>query len=127
MPNVELRLLDGEFAVCKLDSGSQIPVVPADSTFFSVTVTDREVSLVCPAESRPPDVQTETGWRALYAAGPMPFGLTGVIASLTGALAEGGQPVFVVSTFDGDVLMVRGDSLPDAIRLLEGAGHTVTR
>lgn len=125
---VRLRLLPGEFAVCRLAPGSPLPALPSvPAGFVSLSVTDQEITLVCPAASSPPQARNDAGWSALYAAGPMPFELTGVIASLTGALAAAGLPVFVTSTFDGDVLMVRSASVEAAIAALEQAGHTVDR
>ncbi|HVX46225.1 MAG TPA: ACT domain-containing protein [Mycobacteriales bacterium] len=124
---IRLRLLAGEFAVCRLEPGSSLPAVPERADFVSLTVTDQEISLVTPADRCPPEARADRGWRALYAAGPMPFELTGVIASLTGILAAAGLPVFVTSTFDGDVLLVRADSLDCAVSALEAAGHQVDR
>jgi hypothetical protein len=45
----------------------------------------------------------EPGWRALYVNGPIPSGLTGMVAGITSAVL----PVFVISTFDSDLLFVR--------------------
>jgi uncharacterized protein len=60
-------------------------------------------------------------------AGPLDFELTGVVAGLTAPLAEAGLPVFVVSTFDTDYLLVRTDRLNAAVDALRKAGHGVER
>ncbi|HWS50804.1 MAG TPA: ACT domain-containing protein [Microbacterium sp.] len=57
--------------------------------------------------------------------GPIPFGLTGVVSSLVTPLAAAGCPVFVVSTFDGDVLMVPSADADRSRKILTVAGHTV--
>lgn len=46
-------------------------------------------------------------------------------ASLVGPLAEAGVSVFVVSTFDTDYLLVKGEALPKATEALGRAGHAV--
>ena len=39
--------------------------------------------------------------------GPLDFALTGILARLTAPLAAAGVPVFALSTFDTDYLLVR--------------------
>ena len=67
----------------------------------------------------------ETGWQALRLAGPLDFSLIGLLASLTGTLAEEGISVFVVSTFDTDYILVRSGQVTQAVRALRQAGHWV--
>lgn len=50
----------------------------------------------------------------------------GVIASLTGALAEAGISVFVVSSFNTDFVLVREQDLAKALGVLEEDGHYIT-
>lgn len=80
---------------------------------------------MCRESSVPADVRRETGWRALVVDGPIDFALTGVLASLTAPLARSGVPVFAVSTFDTDWLLVRAADLARAMTALRDAGHRV--
>ena len=57
--------------------------------------------------------------------GPLAFELVGVIASITVPLAEAAIGVFVVSTFDTDLVLVKDVDLDGAIGVLGGAGHRV--
>jgi len=41
-------------------------------------------------------------------------------------LSEGGLGVFVVSTFDGDHLLLKTGDMPEAVALLGQAGHVLT-
>jgi uncharacterized protein len=70
-------------------------------------------------------VRAERGFRALAVAGPLDFALTGVLAALAVPLAEAGVPIFAVSTYDTDHLLVRAERLGEAIAALEAAGHQV--
>ena len=65
----------------------------------------------------------EGGWRCLAVRGPLAFSATGILASLAGPLAEAGVPIFAVSTFDTDYVMVPAGRLEDALAALAGAGH----
>jgi hypothetical protein len=52
--------------------------------------------------------------------------MTGVLAALSEPLAEASVPIFVISTFDTDYLLVKAEELESAFAALRGAGHTVT-
>jgi hypothetical protein len=108
---------------CPGDASRALDEVLATGAFVSVTRTPQELSIVCPAGSSPEAAEIDGPWIALYAAGPIPFGMTGVVTSLVSPLSKAGCPVFVVSTYDGDVLMVPGDAADRARDALEDAGH----
>ena len=126
--SVRLTLLPGEYAVCRLAPGADAGPLPAVATagLYSLTRTRSETSVVCPVELAPAAAtEVERGWRTLEVAGPMAFTLTGVLAGITTPLAEEGIPVFAVSTYDTDHLLVQRDTLAAAVAALRAAGHTV--
>jgi len=119
MPN--LTLMPGRFAVCRFAPDDALPawVFHAGATFWSVTRTPEELSVVCPEDDLPPSVErAERGWRALQLEGPIPFEQVGVIAGLAAPLAAAGIPVFVLSTFDTDWLLVKENRLAEACAAL---------
>jgi len=122
-----LELLAGGFAVCRLDAAEPPPAWAAAGPFVSITRTPAELSVVCPQEAVPPSTTAERGFRCLRVAGPLGFGMTGVLASLAGPLASSGVSIFVVSTYDTDYLMVPERDLDRAVDALARAGHTVAR
>jgi uncharacterized protein len=117
--SLELDVLPGVFAVCRLDPGADTP-----REFWSVTRTADELSVICAKEAIPEGARAERGWRALRVAGPLDFALTGVAAALTAPLAAAGISVLPVATFDTDYLFVREESLARALAALTAAGHT---
>ncbi|MDC0176423.1 ACT domain-containing protein, partial [Planctomycetaceae bacterium] len=58
--------------------------------------------------------------------GPLEFSMVGVIASLTGTLATADISVFVVSTFDADLVLVKEADLDATIAALKAVGHDVS-
>jgi hypothetical protein len=72
----------------------------------SISRTPDELSIVCAEEAVPLDVRRESRWRCLRVAGTIDFGVVGVLASLTAALAGARLSVFALSTFDTDYLLV---------------------
>jgi uncharacterized protein len=91
--------------------------------FRSVTRTDNEVSVVCRDHDVPEGESVDRGWTVLEAMGPLAFSLSGVVASLVQPLADAELPIFVISTFESDYVLVRSADLARAADLLEDAGH----
>ncbi|EGO30994.1 hypothetical protein SERLADRAFT_455479 [Serpula lacrymans var. lacrymans S7.9] len=110
-PCLHLELLPQTFFVKQLPADAGIPPeifnelnVQGGSDIhrlFSVTRTAEEISIV--GESA-----TEEGgdWRCIKIAGPMDFGLTGVVNSFTSPLKDAGVPVFAISTWNTDYVLV---------------------
>lgn len=117
---LQLELLDGDFAVCKLKN---LKDAVLKGQFASLTVTDEEISLVCPAENTPRDcLAAETGWRCIKVAGPLDFSLIGILADISAALAEKQISIFAVSTYNTDYILVRADRAADAVTALKELG-----
>src|SRR5262249_47206602 len=94
---LNLIVVDGAFAVCRLGDDAPLPPWATAGPFFSITRTADELSVVCRQEDVPEGVVCERGWRCLRVAGAMPFSVVGVLASLAAPLAEAGVSVFAVS------------------------------
>src|SRR6266403_3102498 len=120
MTAFNLSLLPCTFAICRLDPVDAIPVWALTGSFFTITRTDEELSIVCEEAVIDPEhglthIKIEPGWRGLKLHGPIPFETTGVIASLTTALANAGISVSPIATYDTDYLFVKNDRLQDAM------------
>lgn len=130
-----LEWLPGRYAVCRLPADAAAPMwaeigdhSPAGdetrhhSSFISITRTDRELSIVLDESRLPRDldqsVKVERGFVALRIAGTLDFSAVGILAKLTAPLAAANVPVFVISTFETDALMVRADDQQRAIAAL---------
>ena len=122
---MRLFALDELYAIVRLHPDAGVPDWVEGGHFWSVTRSDSELSVVCREEDVPEHASAERGWCALEVAGPLDFSLTGVVASLVSPLADAGVPIFVLSTFDTDYLLVREPDLPRAAEALRGAGHTI--
>ena len=120
-----LRLLPGEFAICRLEPQSAIPDWIGPGGFVSITRTAEELSIVCAAGQPPRDVRHEGGWRLLQLVGPFPFSAVGVLSSVLEPLATGGISVLAIGTFDTDYVLVKTYDLNGARDRLHNAGHTV--
>ncbi len=123
---MRLTLLPGTYAICRLEPREGLPSwVRESGEIFSITITREEVSVVCPSASAPQGVRCDRGWAALRAQGPLPLQMSGVLSALADPLAEAGVPIFAISTYDTDYLLVKQDDLPLAKQELERFGHSV--
>ena len=65
----------------------------------------------------------ERGWVALKLEGPFPFSTTGVLASFLQPLADAEIPIFAISTFDTDYVLIKRQNLEQAVVVLGAAKH----
>ena len=122
---MQLLALDDLYAIVRLEPDAELPAWVRGGHFWSVTRSESELSIVCREDDVPRDASAERGWCALEVAGPLDFSLTGVVASLVEPLADAEIPIFVISTFETDYLLVREPNLARAVTALVEAGHTV--
>jgi uncharacterized protein len=122
---LDLEVLPGLLAVCRLPADSPDPAWLAGAALTSVTRSAGETSIVCDAGVVPPGVTAVAGWRAIKVVGPLDLALTGVLLSVAQPLAQAAVPIFVLSTFDTDYVLVKEDLLAEAIAALSSAGHRV--
>ena len=113
--------------MCRLAPDALVPTSALESKFLCVTRTFDELSLVCAEEHVPghiPDFAlAEKGWVALKLEGPFSFSMTGVLASFIQPLAEARIPIFAISTFDTDYVLIKRENVKQALVALIAAGH----
>jgi hypothetical protein len=120
-----LSLLPETLAICRLEPGTPLPQWIPTNTFFSITGTDDELSLVCTMKAVPDDVKVDGDWRGFKLHGPFPFSLVGILNSVTIPLAQANIGIFAISTYDTDYVLIKESNLSLAITTLRDAGHTL--
>lgn len=111
-------------AICRLPADAPVPDW-ARGGFVTISRTAAELSIVCDQSHVPASVQQERDKVAFGIAGVVPMTTIGVLASLCGALAKVRVPVFVVSTYDTDYLLVGAAKFAAARTALAGLGHRI--
>jgi uncharacterized protein len=118
---LRFRELPGTFAVCRV--APDFKLSDRQKAFFSFTSSYDETSLVCAEEQAPAEGKIEKGWICFQLQGPFPFTMTGVLASFLWPLAAASIPIFAVSTYDTDYILIKGESREKAVSALVAAGH----
>jgi hypothetical protein len=131
--NLKYRVLPEQLVVLRLAADARIPPWVVESGFSCVVRTRDELSIVCLEDVYREDLSSgvrlpdgtpcERGWLALQLQGPFPFSMTGVLASFVQPLAAAQVPIFAISTFDTDYVLIKRDDLDRAINALQAAGH----
>ena len=121
-----LRVLDQQLAIVRLPADAEVPTwVQVSEGFRSITRTADELSIVCSNEAVPEDVTDERGWRGLVVEGTLDLNQVGVLAELAAPLAAASIPIFVLSTYETDYVLVPDEAVGTATEALEKAGHSV--
>ncbi len=120
---LKFRQLPGSYAIVRLAPDAPVPDWATKGDFTSITRTVDELSIVCPAENLPPDVRSSHRWTCLKLKGPFRFSLTGVLLSFIEPLSYSAIPIFAISTYDTDYVLVQEQDTDRTLDVLHHAGH----
>jgi uncharacterized protein len=124
---LKFKVLPNKYAICRLSPNAAIPGWLATAEFFSVTRTAEELSVVAVQElAEAEDADCSREWRIMKIEGPLDLTIVGLIAGVAGVFKDAGVPIFTMSTYDTDYIMVKEQDLGAGIRALEASGHEVT-
>ncbi len=127
---LQYRCLSGKYVILKRPSSDDVPDWALTSgQFCSVTRTDNELSIVCAIPEEAQEVLPTGGtpalprWICLKLEGPFAFTETGILSSFIGPLSAESIPIFAVSTFDTDYVLIPEEHWGAASDVLRKAGH----
>ncbi len=120
---LKFRKLSGIYAVVRLAPNAAIPDCEGNGDFISITRTPDELSIVCRVENIPRSAKPSPRWICLKLEGPFPFSQTGVLLSFIEPLSKNGIPIFAVSTYDTDYVLIQEEFALPALKILQYAGH----
>jgi uncharacterized protein len=124
MPTLlKFRRLAATYTIVRLAPNASIPDWATKGEFTSITRTADELSIVCPVENLPSDANSQHRWVCLKLEGPFPFSQTGVLLSFIGPLSNNGIPIFAISTFNTDYVLIQEQFAGAALDKLQQAGH----
>jgi len=124
---LDFTILKGSYSIYQLKNDSFIPDWIFDSEFFSLTRTKEELSIVCKHVDITMDSNTKVDkhWRILKINGQLDLSIIGVIAYVSNLLKENKIPIFTVSTYDTDYILVKNQHIDKTLTALENNGHKV--
>src|SRR5215472_13455960 len=120
---LKFRWLNEPYAIVRLAPQAVVPQWSIRGEFTSISRTADELSIVCPAKNLPRDVDSPHDWICLKLEGPFPFSTTGVLLSFIEPLSSKGIPIFAISTYDTDYVLIQEEFMGAALSILDEAGH----
>ncbi len=120
---LKFRRLREAYAILRLEPDAPIPEWAARGEFNSISRTADELSIVCPGSHIPPSIRVPLRWMCLKLEGPFPFSLTGILLSFIQPLSDNAIPIFAVSTYDTDYVLIQEEFAEKALSTLQQAGH----
>ena len=118
-----IKKLDFEFSIVKLNDLNGVDI---NKEFTFVAKTDEEISVVCRTEDVPANaINEEDGYKAFRIVGELDFSLVGILAKISGVFAENSIPVFCISTYNTDYVLVKTEYFDRALNVLMNIGYTI--
>ena len=118
-----IQSIPNDFSVCKVGDYS---LVNWRAEYVFTAKTDEENSLVCLTQDVPVNtMERDDGWRALRVQGTLDFALIGILAGIAQVLAQHKIPIFAISTYNTDYILLKQAHYPRALAALTDAGYTI--
>ncbi len=127
MKPLKFSVIEGPFTIHRLKPGAGIPKSLTSSPFYSISGSSEELSIVAPEKISIESEKSEPSWSVLKVTGPLDFGEIGILAGISATLAAANLPIFAISTFDTDYILVKKEHLKAAKTALTAAGHKFAR
>ena len=118
-----LTLLNQTFTIHRLEPDAELAT--SNYSFFAAMRTDDELSLVLPDTVESESDKSDPGWACFKVEGPLDFSLVGILAGISSTLADAEIPIFALSTFDTDYILVKREQIEAAKEALMSAGYQV--
>ena len=123
LEKLKFRRLRATYAIVQFAPEADVPHWVRGDEFTSITRTHEELSIVCRTDHLPDAAQSPHRWVCLKLEGPFPFSQTGVLLSFIEPLSVNAIPIFAISTYDTDYVLIQEEFIARAMDLLVHAGH----
>jgi hypothetical protein len=116
---MNLTVLEKKYSIYRFELNCVLPEWIYLSELYSITKTEDEVSVVAEQTDIIPDKSVcNKDWRILKIAGPLDFSLVGIIADISAILKDAKIPIFTISTYDTDYILIKQRDLKTGIKAL---------
>ncbi len=104
---MKLEVLKKSYSLYRFDENREVPRSIYRASFFSVTKTDKELSIICDEDLDFPCCSVEKDLKLIRVAGTLGFNTTGIISALSETLSNNKISFFAISTFETDYIIVK--------------------
>lgn len=123
---MDLIVLEKKYSIYKFEADSVLPEWIYLSGFYSITKTTEEISVVTEQTDQiPGNIPCSKDWRIIKVAGPLDFSLVGIIADISAILKEAKIPIFTISTYDTDYILLKQKDLETGVKALTEKNYKI--
>ena len=116
---LSLTALPGRYCVLRLDAEAALPAwFSLAAPLAAACRTADELSLLSPEQDVPAALTAERDLCAFKVAGPLDFAQIGVLAAIASPLGAAEIPIFALSTFETDYVLVPASRFDEARKVL---------
>jgi hypothetical protein len=119
-----LHLLTDKFTISRLAQFAEIPMIVAKGEMCFTARTDDELVIITPEFMAPNNVQQEAGWRVIRVEEDSVFKDPKLVSAMIDPLMQVGIGTLVFTTFNAMYIFLREETIVDAVKALQHAGHT---
>lgn len=119
---MKLEVMSKSCSLYKIDENREVPRTIYQSSFFSVTKTDKELSIICDSDVDISCCRKAKDLRLIRVDGSLGLNTTGIIARISDVLSFNEISFFAISTFETDYIIVEGKTLELCINYLKQSG-----
>jgi hypothetical protein len=117
-------VLEKKYAIYKFSHEADLPDWVYSSDFYSITKTKDELSVVAvQTDNISGDILYNSDWRIIKISGPLDLSITGIIADIADILKNNNIPIFTISTYETDYIMIKEKDLDSGLNALRKNGH----
>ena len=81
MSQLTFIVVNGAFSLCSLAPQTPVPAWAASSSFYTISKTNDELSIVCESQYVPTDIKQAGNWSLMKIAAVLDLSLTGITAN----------------------------------------------
>lgn len=120
---MKIKIIDKILSISKV---KYIKSLDFNQEFLFISKTDNEISIVHDKDYKLEEVIEESNyWRSFRVDDVLDFNLIGIIKKISTLLANNNIPIFVVSTYDTDYIMVMEENFNKTIKLLKENNYEI--
>ena len=120
---MKIKKIDNILSISKVKS---IKTIDFNQKFIFLAKTDEEISIVHDKDYLLEDVIEESNyWRGFRVEEQLDFNLIGIIKKISTILANNNIPIFVVSTFSTDYVLVKEEYFNKTLDILEKNNYVI--
>ena len=120
---MRIKIIDGLFNISKV---SKIDNNLYNNDFIFISKTDKELSIVHRNNINIDNIiKTDTNWNLFRIDENLDFSLVGIISNIANLLKEANIPLFVISTYDTDYILVKCEYFAKTREILENNNYEI--